>query len=78
MEEVGELSHAFLKHEQGIRGMRDPVVAHAAMVDAVGDICIYLASFCNANHISLGDAVESTWEQVRLRDWQKHAEKGVA
>lgn len=38
-EEAGELCHAHLKLEQGIRGDRESLLAEAK--DAVGDICIY-------------------------------------
>jgi NTP pyrophosphatase (non-canonical NTP hydrolase) len=71
-EEVGELAHAFLKQEQGIRHQN----YKDNMVDAVGDIVIFLTSFCNANHINLGCAVCSTWEKVRTRDWIKYPKDG--
>lgn len=38
-EEAGELCHAHLKLEQGIRGDREALLAEAK--DAIGDICIY-------------------------------------
>lgn len=39
-EEVGELTHAYLKNTQGIRGTSDEHIA--AMIDAVADALIYL------------------------------------
>ncbi len=42
-EELGELSHAFLKDKQGIRLNEDH---EANMEDAVGDLLIYVFSFC--------------------------------
>jgi hypothetical protein len=42
-EEVGELSHAQLKLEQGIRGT--PSEHNAKMRDAIGDISVYLLNF---------------------------------
>ena len=42
-EEAGELCHAHLKMEQGIRG--GAADHEAAMRDAVGDICIYLLNY---------------------------------
>ena len=49
-EEVGELSHAHLKQHQGIRRNED----HEAKArDAVGDIIVYLADYCNARGFSL-------------------------
>jgi NTP pyrophosphatase (non-canonical NTP hydrolase) len=75
VEEVGELSHAFLKSEQGIRGTKEE--HHAAMVDAVGDILVYLADFCSRNNIDMRDAIETTWTMVQKRDWRKNKGDGV-
>lgn len=72
-EEVGELSHAFLKLHQGIRLSEDHT---AKMIDAVGDILIYMADFCNRNWIDMQGAMEATWEKVKLRDWQNNKENG--
>ena len=74
VEEVGELSHSHLKREQGIRGSSE---SHfAAAVDAVGDILIFLADYCNRNEIDMGRALEITWEKVSQRDWQADPVKG--
>lgn len=67
-EESGELMHAHLKAEQGIRGTVDE--HHAAKIDAVGDIVIYLADYCARNGLTLGGAVEKTWAKVGQRDWR--------
>ena len=68
VEELGELAHAHLKAEQGIRTTED----HAAnKIDAVADVVIYLADYCTAEGIDLQAAVEKTWEEVKLRDWKK-------
>lgn len=73
-EEVGELCHAHLKQEQGIRGTFGE--HQAAKEDAVGDILIYLADYCERNNIVLEDAVETAWNQVKERDWQKNKQQG--
>ena len=73
-EEAGELSHHFLKEEQGIRVDEDHV---AGMVDAVGDLMIYLMSVCDHLRISLSDVLVSTWTSVEKRDWANYPEKGV-
>jgi NTP pyrophosphatase (non-canonical NTP hydrolase) len=73
-EELGELSHAFLKKHQRIRMDEDH---DAAMVDAIGDLVIYLAGFCNAAHLDLASSVEATWIGVKKRDWVKYPERGV-
>jgi len=74
-EEVGELCHAFLKAEQGIRGT--PEEHREAMIDAVGDIMVYLADFCNRNNINLEVATADTWDKVSFRDWKKNALTGT-
>lgn len=44
VEELGELAHALLKKEQGIRGT--PEEHDVAAKDAVGDLLVYTADFC--------------------------------
>jgi NTP pyrophosphatase (non-canonical NTP hydrolase) len=51
IKEVGELAHAQLKLEQGIRVNEDHI---AARRDAIADIALYLIGFCNYNKIDLG------------------------
>ena len=70
VEEIGELSHAFLKGKQRIRGMEDPAKVREAVVDAIGDTFIYMMSFCNTNQIDLQDCILETWKRVQQRDWQ--------
>lgn len=74
-EEAGELAHAVLKMEQGIRG--DSEQHTKEVVDAVGDIVIYLAGLCTSLGISLQAAVYSTWIGVANRDWSKFKQDGV-
>ncbi len=69
MEELGELAHAVNKREQKVRLNEDH---DAAIVDAVGDICIYLMDFCNAEGIDLDTCINKTWNEVKKRDWKKH------
>lgn len=53
IEELGELTHGFLKKQQGIRGT--PAEHDAKMKDAIGDLVIYLlgvmSANCRASHI---------------------------
>lgn len=74
-EELGELYHSYLKQWQGIRGT--PQLHHEAMVDAVGDIAIYLIDFCNMRGIDFEQAIIDTWIIVGQRDWQKFPGNGV-
>lgn len=68
VEEVGELAHAHLKSEQGIRKDED---LFAKKIDAIGDIVIYLAHYCVLNGIDFHLAVYHTWQEVKNRDWVK-------
>ena len=72
-EELGELSHAFLKREQGIRTGEDH---NAKIRDSVADLVIFLLDFCNVEGIDLAHEVSFTWEHVRQRDWKKYPENG--
>ncbi len=76
VEEVGELAHAHLKASQGIRGTPQELQAEAR--DAIGDIVIYLASYCNSNGYDLAGCVQEAWTQVHQRDWQRYPKDGVS
>lgn len=71
-EEIGELAHAHLKEEQGIRASNYEEDAK----DAIGDTIIYLANYCNARGFNLHDIIKDTWSQVRQRDWVKYPKTG--
>ena len=73
VEELGELAHAHLKNEQGIRGTRDE--HKLAKVDAIGDIIIYLADYCNQEGIDFEQAVSETWRKVSQRDKEEKNKK---
>jgi NTP pyrophosphatase (non-canonical NTP hydrolase) len=75
-EEVGELMHAHLKGEQGIR--HTPLEIHHMKQDAVGDILIYLFNYCEDNNIDLQDAFEKTWSEVSKRNWNLNKLTGKA
>lgn len=74
LEELGELAHAHLKSEQGIRGTRQEL--REKKIDAVADVIIFLADYCSKNNIDMQQAVESTWNEVKKRDWQKNNRTG--
>jgi len=73
-EELGELSHAFLKREQGIRTSEDYVLE---IRDSAADLVIFLLDFCNAEGIDLAHEVAFAWEHVQGRDWKKFPENGT-
>lgn len=70
-EELGELSHAFLKKSQNIRLNEDH---DANMKDALADLLVYACDFANAVGVDLSLELNNTWSKVKQRDWQKHRE----
>jgi len=76
IEEVGELAHAHLKAEQNIRGSLEEHREEAK--DAIGDIVIYLASYCTTNGYDLANCVAGAWAEVSGRDWIKYPINGVS
>ena len=73
VEEVGELAHAHLKAVQKIRVDEELI---ALSKDAIGDIVVFLADYCNQMEFDLEKIVEEVWNEVKQRDWQKDPEKG--
>lgn len=73
LEELGELAHAHLKHHQGIRKNEGQV---ELAKDAVGDVIIFLISYCTLRGFDIQDIIEQTWEEVKERDWVKSPETG--
>ena len=64
-EEVGELCHAHLKLEQGIRGDKDSLRAEAR--DAIGDICIYALNLLS-NHEEDAPALKARTDIEEIKD----------
>jgi NTP pyrophosphatase (non-canonical NTP hydrolase) len=73
-EETGELSHAYLKMKQKIRGNNEKHIEEAK--DAVGDILIYLADFCGLMEFDMQEIIEGTWNKVKQRDWSANSDHG--
>ena len=67
IEEIGELAHAHLSSIQGIRGTETEHTTAAK--DAVGDVVIALAHYCNTRGFDMAQLVERTWTKVRQRDY---------
>jgi len=78
MEELGELSHALLKHEQGIRKMDDAWVAREAIIDAHCDLIIFSFGVAEDLGYDLGIELQRTWDEVKQRDWVGDPAEGVA
>jgi NTP pyrophosphatase (non-canonical NTP hydrolase) len=73
MEELGELTHALLKQSQNIRGTDAEHIQKQK--DAIGDITIFLASTCSALGFNFQELVETTWNEVKQRNYKK--DKGL-
>lgn len=67
-EEVGELCHAQLKGEQGIRHTPEEILKMKK--DAVGDIIIFLCNYCDSQKLNLHDCVNVAWNVIKDRSWQ--------
>lgn len=65
-EELGELAHAHLKQHQKIRG--SPAELEEKARDAVGDMVIYIAGYCNARGFNLPMCVNQAWNVVKQRN----------
>ena len=74
VEEVGELSHAHLKQEQGIRGTDEEHIT--AGKDAVADIGIALMHYCHLRKWDFENLLYNTFNEVEQRDWKKNKETG--
>ena len=72
-EELGELSHAYLKRSQNIRTDEDH---DAEEVDAIGDLVIYILAYCDSRGIHLPNTIRSVWAEVSERDWNKYPKSG--
>lgn len=75
VEEVGELAHAILKREQGIRGT--PEEHLRAEKDAVGDIGIFLMNFATSRGLSFEQVLRNIWADVKRRDFRKFPKNGL-
>lgn len=72
-EELGELSHSWLKRSQNIRIEEN----HDEKIkDAVGDIFIYLMNFCNLDGIKFTDCLKVALDEISNRDWMKNKVDG--
>jgi NTP pyrophosphatase (non-canonical NTP hydrolase) len=67
MQALGRLGHAHIKGKQGIRYTE--YEARLKEEDAVGDVLVYLADYCQRRGIEMADALGKTWGEVRERDW---------
>lgn len=71
---LGALAHSHLKAAQGIRGTQEEHDAKAR--DSIGDMLVYMADYCNRRGWNLQEILETTWSEVRARDWQANKHDG--
>lgn len=69
IEEVGELSHSYLKGKQSIRGTHEEHYANAK--DAVGDIMIYLMGYATKIDVYMSSAIART-KPIPEPDFHEH------
>jgi NTP pyrophosphatase (non-canonical NTP hydrolase) len=75
VEELGELAHAYLKRSEGIKLHEN----HDEKIkDAVADIVIFMADFCNLEGIPLEETVQKIWDEVKQRDFKKFPKNGIS
>jgi NTP pyrophosphatase (non-canonical NTP hydrolase) len=74
VEELGELAHAHIKGYQGIR--HTPEEIEDKKKDAVGDVLVYLADYCNREGVTMAECLFRAWGEVRERDWQRNHGNG--
>ena len=73
-EEVGELCHAHLKGEQGIRHTHEEILLMKK--DAIGDVAVFLFAYCDSQSISFVECLESVWNELQGRDWKNDPMNG--
>lgn len=71
VEEVGELAHAVLKREQGIRTNEK---LDAKLKDAIGDIVIYAADYATRENISLVRSFETLAHMQDMMNFRDDAD----
>ncbi len=74
MEELGELTHSHLKGEQGIRTDENH---EENAKDAIGDIVVFMADYCQSRGWDFNSIVWEVWGRVRERNWIKNPTSGV-
>lgn len=66
VEEVGELAHAVLKHNQEL--LTDAEYRDLAK-DAIGDIALFLIGYCGIERWFFEAILEETWSKVKKRSY---------
>jgi len=74
-EELGELAHAHLKFEQGIRGNSVELLEQGK--DAIADLFIFAMNYCTLKGWKIEELLESTFNKIIKRDWRTYPKDGL-
>lgn len=74
-EEFGELCHAIVKLNQGIRGVGEDTVMDL-IADAHCDLIIFSLGVASMVNYDLATELDQTWAKVKSRDWVEDPERG--
>lgn len=78
VEEMGEIAHAILKHEQGIRTMDNFNQTSIAIKDGVADLTIFMMGLCSLMNWDLCTLVYAVaHNEVMKRDWIMYPGDGL-
>lgn len=72
--ELGEISQAVCKHHQARDGFEVPEKYHRHLKDGIADLLIFACDWANREGISLSEALQETWNRVKLRSQKTWAD----
>lgn len=73
MGELGELAQAMLKVKEGTGEIGDH---HETILDAIGDMAIFLVGLSTDLDMDFEDLLMATWAEVSQRDWKAYPING--
>ena len=74
MEELGELAHAHLRL---LERLGDVSAQEAKERDAVGDVVVFLAHFCEMKGYDLESIIKGVWQEVQERASKRYPNNGL-
>jgi len=73
-EEAGEIAHAVLKMDQGIRGDKEKHLLD--LEDGIGDLIIFAMGLATNYNLNIDECLQETWNRVKERDWKRNPVDG--
>ena len=70
-EEIGEMSHWYLKGKQEIRGA-NATIAKDKMADAFGDVVVFGLQAMSALGLDAEEVLNKVFDEVLARNWKKN------